>query len=203
MKRFMFTMVFLFLTLPVIAPAQVPSLTGTTSQAFIAGSITVKGEGVAPTNKPLNEAQKKILAFRAAKVMALRELAEILEGVAISGETLVKDASVASDVVRATVQAMVKGARVVHESYDEILYDPTKIAQNILVERGAGDYTNDVGKAKAILSERGSKNPLVIKASGVVKFTDVQVTGDDAANIFTANQKSNFLEGAKVVFVLK
>ena len=86
---------------------------------------------------------------------------------------------------------------------DEILYDPTKIAQDILVERGAGEYTNDVGKAKAILSERGSKNPLVIKAKGVVKLTDVQVSGDDAATIFTANQKANFLEGAKVVFVLK
>ena len=85
----------------------------------------------------------------------------------------------------------------------EILYDPTKIAQNILVERGAGDYTNDIGKAKAILSERGVKNPLIVKVSGVVKFTDVQVSTDDASNIFAANQKTNFLEGEKVVFVLK
>lgn len=282
MKRLLAILIFLLLALPVIAMAeQPPQVTTDPSQAFITGSLTVKGEGAAPTDRPLSAAQKKILAIRAAKVAALRELAEILDGVAVSGETIVKDASTQSDTIRAAVQGMVKGAKVIQEAYDpmtemgavyvsismhgangvsgqllpqilptlpppmaavymppatmptppqpydalildirehsfkpalinrilaendEILYDPTKIAQNILVERGAGDYTNDVGKAKAILSERGSKNPLVVKAAGVVKFTDVQVTGDDAANIFAANQKSNFLEGAKVVFVLK
>lgn len=283
MKRLLAILVFLLLALPVVAMAeQLPQVTTDPSQAFITGSLTVKGEGAAPTDRPLSAAQKKILAIRAAKVAALRELAEILDGVAVSGETIVKDAATQSDTIRAAVQGMVKGAKVIQEAYDpmtemgavyvsismhgangisgqllpqilptlpppmaavymppatmpaappqpydalildirehsfkpalinrilaendEILYDPTKIAQNILVERGAGDYTNDVGKAKAILSERGSKNPLVVKAAGVVKFTDVQVTGDDAANIFAANQKSNFLEGAKVVFVLK
>ncbi|MBI3753614.1 MAG: hypothetical protein HY266_06180 [Deltaproteobacteria bacterium] len=282
MKRFIFAFAFLFLALPFIARAQEPPQVVTDpTQAFIAGGFVVKGEGAAPTDRPLSPAQKRILALRAAKVTALRELAEILDGVAISGETIVKDAAASSDTIRAAVQGMVKGAKVIQEAYDptsemaavyvsisvhgsngltgqllpqmlpslpppsapaymppaappaqaqpydalildikefsfkpalinrilaqngEIIYDPTKIAQNILVERGAGDYTNDVGKAKAILSERGVKNPLIVKVAGVVKFTDVQVNGDDAANIFAANQKTNFLEGAKVVFVLK
>jgi len=283
MKRLIALFAFLFLALPVIATAQQPpQVTTDPAQAFVTGSIIVKGEGAAPTDRPLSAPQKRILAIRAAKVAALRELAEIVDGVAVSGETIVKDASVQSDTIRAAVQGMVKGAKVLQEAYDpmtemgavylsismqgpngvasqllpqllptlppstaaaylppavppaappqpydglildikehqfkpalinrilaqngEILYDPTKIAQNILVERGAGDYTNDVGKAKAILSERGAKNPLVVKAAGVVKFTDVQVGADDAAGIFAANQKANFLEGAKVVFVLK
>jgi len=282
MKRLITLFAFLFLALPVIATAQQPpQVTTDPAQAFVTGSIIVKGEGAAPTDRPLSAPQKRILAIRAAKVAALRELAEIVDGVAVSGETIVKDASIQSDTIRAAVQGMVKGAKVIQEAYDpmtemgavylsismqgpngvasqllpqlptlppstaaaylppavppaappqpydglildikehqfkpalinrilaqngEILYDPTKIAQNILVERGAGDYTNDVGKAKAILSERGAKNPLVVKAAGVVKFTDVQVGADDAAGIFAANQKANFLEGAKVVFVLK
>jgi hypothetical protein len=85
----------------------------------------------------------------------------------------------------------------------EILYDPSKIAQEILVERGSGDYTTDTGKAKAILSERGSSNPITIQAKGVARRTDVQVSKEDATAIFTANQETSFLEGAKVVFVLK
>jgi hypothetical protein len=85
----------------------------------------------------------------------------------------------------------------------EILYDPSKIAQEILVERGSGDYTTDTGKAKAILSERGSSNPMTIRAKDVARRTDIQVSKEDAVAIFTANQQTNFLEGAKVVFVLK
>ncbi len=85
----------------------------------------------------------------------------------------------------------------------EILYDPSKIAQDILVQHGSGDYTTDTGKAKAILSERGSKNPLVITAKSILRTTDIQVGTDDATAIFSANQQNNFLEAAKVVFVLK
>ncbi|HHL40145.1 MAG TPA: hypothetical protein ENJ37_06535 [Deltaproteobacteria bacterium] len=261
-----------------------PALVTDPAQAFMAGVITVKGEGAAPADRPLSPAQKAILAKRAAKVVALRELAEILNGVAIYGETMVVDAAAQSDTIKATVQGVVKGAQVVYEVYDpaaemaavyvsvpmkgpggllgqlmprilptlpppsapvytpaapaapappsapnydglilditkhrfkpalinrvlaengDILYDPTKVAQEILIERGAGEYTNDVGKAKALLGERGAKNPLVVEAVGVVKGTDVKVSGGDAGVIFSANQKTNFLEGAKVVFVLR
>ena len=85
----------------------------------------------------------------------------------------------------------------------EILYDPSKIAQDILVNHGSGDYTTDTGKAKAILSERGSQNPLLISASNIVRMTDVQINPEAATKIFAANQKGNFLEAAKVVFVLQ
>ena len=85
----------------------------------------------------------------------------------------------------------------------EILYDPSKIAQGILVEQGSGGYTTDVGKAKALLSERGSRNPLTVQVAGVSRTTDAQVSQADAALIFAANQQTNFLEGAKVVFVMQ
>lgn len=85
----------------------------------------------------------------------------------------------------------------------EVLYDPAKVSQKVLVEQGCGEYTNSVEKAKAALNSRGVKNPLVVKASGAASTADLKVTDDDAVTIFSANQKGNFFSGAKVAFVLK
>lgn len=86
---------------------------------------------------------------------------------------------------------------------EEIIFDPSKIESSILVERGCGGFTNDPGKAKALLSTWGCENPVSVKASGVLRSTDVKVTVDDASLIYENNQKNNFLPEAKVVFVLK
>jgi len=86
---------------------------------------------------------------------------------------------------------------------NEVVFDPSKIVSSVLLERGCGGFTNDENKAKALLQTWGAKNPMFIKAKGVVKFTDAQVGSDEAAAIFTHNQKTNFLAQAKVVFVLK
>ncbi len=225
--------------------------------------------------------QRRYAALRAAKVVAQRDLVEVLQGVSITGDTTVQNGLLANDIIRSTVQGFLQGARECGRYYDpsqgigyvcleigtrtlvgqmwsdpnirktiqqmvpqgpmyspasvpqvpqaydalivdareqnfrpalvnriltesgEIIYDPTKIAEEILAERGCGDYTNDPGKAQAILKERGAQNPLMVKAVGVAKFTDVKVSSDDASRIFAANQKTHFLEGAKVVFVLR
>jgi hypothetical protein len=85
----------------------------------------------------------------------------------------------------------------------DILYDPAKISQKVLVEQGCGEYTNSIDKAKAALSTRGVKNPLVIRASGATSAADLQVTDEDAVTIYSANQKGSFMAAAKVAFVLK
>jgi hypothetical protein len=85
----------------------------------------------------------------------------------------------------------------------EVIYDPAKVSQKVLVEQGCGEYTNSVDKARAALEKRGVKNPLVVKASGAVNKADLQVSDDDAVTVFSANQKSPFFAGAKVAFVLK
>ena len=85
----------------------------------------------------------------------------------------------------------------------EVLYEPGTIPQSIYVEHGSGGYTTDLGKAKALLSERGSRNPLTVQADDNSSTTDVHVGGDDAAAIFAANQETRFLEAAKVVFVVR
>lgn len=86
---------------------------------------------------------------------------------------------------------------------NELLYDPSKVSQKVLVEQGCGEYTNSVEKAKAALESRGIKHPLIVKATGTVSAADLQVSDEDAVTIYSANQKGNFLAGAKVAFVLK
>lgn len=85
----------------------------------------------------------------------------------------------------------------------EVLYDPAKISQKVLVEQGCGEYTNSIDKARAALGKRGVKNPLVVKASGTLSPSDLQVADDTAVQIFSANQGSGFMADARVAFVLK
>ncbi|QOX78392.1 hypothetical protein FY034_05405 [Trichlorobacter lovleyi] len=85
----------------------------------------------------------------------------------------------------------------------EVLYDPAKISQKVLVEQGCGEYTNSVDKARAALRKRGVNNPLVVKASGTVSPSDLQVSNDVALQIFSANQNNGFMADARVAFVLK
>lgn len=261
------------------------SVTTAQDQAFVNDYVLVFAEGLpSPTAK--SPAQRRLTATRAATVMAYRQLTEFLEGVAVVGDTLVKDAELQYDVVRAAVAGVVKGAQIVHQDYNEqegsaivfvkigmtgprgfghsmyekmlgnpqikkaviepepapqfkqkpvpldekydglvidatdqnfrpalinrifttkgeVIYDPSKISQKVLVEQGCGEYTNSVDKAKAALESRGVKNPLIVKASGTVSASDLQVSDDDAVKIYSANQKGTFLAGAKVAFVLK
>ncbi|TAL26726.1 MAG: hypothetical protein EPN94_02645 [Nitrospirae bacterium] len=264
------------------------AITQSTSDAFVNGYILVAAEGL-PKADAISPGQKRLTAERAAEVLAYRKLAEFLDGVAVVGDSLVKDAALQYDLVRAAVAGFVKGARVVHKEYNkedetalvimkigmtgpgsfadalyakilkpdvkkelieqpqqqppapqykhkpvpleekydglvidateqnfrpalinrlfsqkgEVLYDPSKISQKVLVEQGCGEYTNSVDKAKAALDQRGAKNPLIVKASGSVNPSDLQISDDDAVKIFSANQKAGFFAAAKVAFVLK
>ena len=262
------------------------TITTTVEQAFVQDAILVMGEGVG--KKGSEKGQKRLTATTAAKVVAQRRLAEMLEGVAIVSETTVKDSELVSDVIKTAVTGFVKGTQVVLEDWNEkdetalviikvgmsgpksfaalmyekilsepkikkelekpayipppdvpapapvaagpydgliidatgysfrpalinrifnprgeVLYDPAKISQKILVEQGCGEYTNSVDKAKAALGKRGVKNPLVIKASGTVSPSDLQVADATAVQIFSANQGSGFMADARVAFVLK
>lgn len=260
------------------------TVTQSPTQAFIYNYVVVTGEGV-PAPSAASPGQKRLTAERAATVVAYRQLAEILDGLCVTGETFVKNAGVEYDQVRTAVKGFVRGAQIVHKEYNEksevalvtvrvsmtgpggfgtmlyetvvadpairkavaqerpafkptqtppaeaahdgliidataetfrpalinrifnpkgeLLYDPSRIEQKVLVEYGCGEYTNKVEKAKETLASRGAKNPLVVKASGTTSPTDLKVTDDDALKIFAANQRSGFLSQARVAFVLK
>ncbi len=92
--------------------------------------------------------------------------------------------------------------RILNEN-GEIIFDPSKIVSSVLVERGCGGFTNDETKAKALLKTWGAKNPIKVVAVKVIKNTDVAVSKDDAALIFVNNEATQFLNQARVVFLLK
>jgi hypothetical protein len=85
----------------------------------------------------------------------------------------------------------------------EVVYDPASVTQDVLSANGAAAYTNDIGRARAILKERGSKNPLIVSAASVIKSTDVVIPQEAASAVAMSNLSSGFLDGALVVFVLK
>ena len=58
-------------------------------------------------------AQKQLMAIRAAKASAMRELAEKIYGADISGQTSLTGGGVYSDQLRSSVDGLVRGARVV------------------------------------------------------------------------------------------
>ena len=58
-------------------------------------------------------AQKQLMAIRAAKAAAMRELAEKIYGADISGQTSLAGGGVYSDQLRSSVDGLVRGARVV------------------------------------------------------------------------------------------
>jgi len=259
------------------------TITKTPDDAFIYDYVMVFGEGV-PSANAKSDVQKRLTAERAATIVAYRNLAEILDGFAVVGQSLVKDAGIQYDVVRAAVTGFIKGAQVVFKEYNEkkevalvivkvgrsgpagfgsllyekilgnpnvkkgmidekqpyqpkpviveiphdgliidatdqnfrpalinrilnpkgeVIYDPSKISQKVLVEKACGEYTKSVEKAKEVLKQRGVKNSLVVKAIGTPTPSDLNVSEDDALKIYSANQKTGFFSEAKVAFVLK
>lgn len=61
--------------------------------------------------KSLNE--KRLLAIRAARLEAMRDLTEQVHGISLSASTTVRDAAVVSDVVQGTISGVLRGARTV------------------------------------------------------------------------------------------
>ena len=276
MKR-MIAFVFCLLMLASTAFAQGQFQTVNTPQTiFENGYIQVVGESEA--------GQSRYKALRAAKVVAQRDLVEIVKGLELVGGTTVNDGMLAVDTINTTVRGFLQGAVVVGEEYvngegyarvamrlnirgqnslygslasalqqppaqlnipelpafqpqapavapqpqvydgliimvegvgfkpalanriitesNDVLFEPSKVSPQMLIERGCGGYTTTQDKAKALLASWGSKNPLVVKCSKVVKSTEAVVSVEDATTIFEQNQKTNMLPQAKVVFVL-
>lgn len=79
------------------------------------GPLELQGLGFAQISrqpgKSLN--QRRILAIRAARLEAMRDLTEQVHGLRISGQTTVRDAVVHDDVLRGVVDGEIRGARTV------------------------------------------------------------------------------------------
>ena len=73
------------------------------------GFIYSIGFGLPPINET-NEKAMKRMAQEAAYLDALRNLAKIIDGIAINSETVVKDSIIASDRIRTRISGFIKGA---------------------------------------------------------------------------------------------
>ncbi|MCL5023427.1 MAG: LPP20 family lipoprotein [Nitrospirae bacterium] len=77
--------------------------------------VRAKGYGVEPRDPGMTYTEKTLMAKRAAKMDALRNLAEQVKGVRISSDSYVRDFVTQSDEMRARLHTFVQGARVVSE----------------------------------------------------------------------------------------
>lgn len=80
------------------------------------GVVTAKGSGAPPTGITL-PSQARLMAERAAKADALRNLLEAVKGVRVDAETTVENFTTKSDRVLTRVSGIVIGARVVDTRY--------------------------------------------------------------------------------------
>jgi len=234
--------------------------------------------------------QKRLLAQRAAVADAYRQLAELINGVQVDSETLVKDYVVESDIVRTKVSALIKGARLGKPRYmsdgtveidvmmgvfgqnslssvmipeviekkeiktmpypqatplpqatqepavttnpstgsytgliidgrglglspamspqildakgREIYIGDMPIDPDMVVNVGIVGYADTMNAAKS--NTRVGRNPLIIKAvkAGGRHKSDAVVSGAEGDNIMAADQKTNFLSGSKVIFII-
>lgn len=80
------------------------------------GEVYASGIG-APPAQPSNAGQARAMAERAAFVVALRNLLEVVKGVRVDSETMVENYMIKSDVIKTRVEGIVKGARIVNKQY--------------------------------------------------------------------------------------
>jgi hypothetical protein len=80
------------------------------------GVVQAVGIG-APPEKHYGKPSARPMALRAAKLDAMRNILEAINGVRIDGSTIVRDYAVESDIIRSKVEGMIQGAEVVKQEY--------------------------------------------------------------------------------------
>ncbi|MBF0266148.1 MAG: LPP20 family lipoprotein [Gammaproteobacteria bacterium] len=121
------------------------------------------------------EAQRKLLAIRAAKVDAYRNLAEEVYGIKIKGNTTVKDMVVQNDNYRISLDAMLRGAHIksitekkkgffeaevsltLTPRYTICLFNPEKVCLN-----SSNQYQSDIIDVQAEQKEKEGEKGLGI-----------------------------------------
>lgn len=80
-------------------------------------TVTAKGNAVRPSDAE-SDAQARLMALRGAKVEAMRNLSEEIDGLHIDSQTTVRDFVATNDRIRTAMHNYLQGVRVVKEEYD-------------------------------------------------------------------------------------
>ncbi len=76
-------------------------------------TLTAVGYAVTSTQPGRNDAQKRLMAIRSARMAAMRDLAEQIHGLEVDSSTTVIDLIVQNDTFRGMVNGTIRGARTV------------------------------------------------------------------------------------------
>ena len=76
-------------------------------------TLTAVGYAVTSTQPGRNDAQKRLMAIRSARMAAMRDLAEQIHGLKVDSSTTVIDLIVQNDTFRGMVNGTIRGARTV------------------------------------------------------------------------------------------
>ena len=82
-------------------------------------TLTATGYAVVSTQPGQNVEQRRLMAIRAARMSAMRELAEQIHGLKVDSNTTVIDLMVQNDTFRGIVSGVIRGARTVRRNGEE------------------------------------------------------------------------------------
>lgn len=86
---------------------------GSDARVMAIDTVTAIGYAVVSTQPGRTDAQRRLMAIRAARMAAMRDLAEQIHGLKVDGNTTVVDLMVQNDTFRGVVTGVIRGARTV------------------------------------------------------------------------------------------
>jgi len=163
--------------------------------------VKAVGHGILPGDAQ-SEAQAALMARSAAIADAYRNLAMVINGVRVTGETYVRNFVTESDEVRLKVEGFIRGAEIVSEkqlsdrSFEVILQVPlvgekglvSELASELLPEETAPPETTGDGPTGLIIDARGlgvkpAISPKVYDEDGREVYGTVKVSPDFAIEV--------------------